>query len=86
MRSAKSDYFIECEQIMNEIDKIVCGVNRAIYTSFERHRFRWGIRWKFEIGNVFVSAERSSCGFILWWHFSEICLHFMSTIDFSKGI
>ncbi|CAH2268899.1 jg21168 [Pararge aegeria aegeria] len=25
MRSAKSDYFIECAQIMNVIDKIACG-------------------------------------------------------------
>lgn len=33
MPSAKSDYFIEWEQIMNEIDKIVCGANAngAIY-------------------------------------------------------
>lgn len=37
MRYAKSDYFIEQEQIMNEIDKIVCGAKRAIYTSFQRY-------------------------------------------------
>lgn len=39
MRSAKSDYFIECEQIRNEIDKIVCGVNRNLY-EFGRYRLR----------------------------------------------
>lgn len=37
MRYAKSDYFIEQEQIMNEIDKIVCGENRAIHMSFQRY-------------------------------------------------